>query len=170
MRPTPISEIDEELVAFNRERYKSELAQGIYDAMRASRVNRSQLAELLGVHKSRISHVLSGGKNLGAEVLADILLVLGRTPHLVMGTDLDSIRFPVDEGAKPSGANNVVRTAVGIPVLVTVVTSTGPHEVGYGFPSGSRGTTTSMGGQHEHYAPGGHTDSNAAFLCDSASR
>ena len=52
---------------------------------------------MLGVTKGRVSHILSGGRNLGADTLADILLVLGRTPHLTMGTDFDEIRFPVDE-------------------------------------------------------------------------
>ena len=70
MKPTPLSELPESLVLFNRIRYKNELAQGIYDLMRSQRVNRKGLADLLGVNKSRISHMLSGEQNLGAETMA----------------------------------------------------------------------------------------------------
>jgi len=98
MNPTPLKQIDESLVEFNRIRYKNELAQGIYDLMQTQAVNHTALAGLLGVEKSRISHILSGDKNLQADTLADVLLVLGRTPHLILASDFDEIRFPVDEG------------------------------------------------------------------------
>ncbi|MCC7406755.1 MAG: helix-turn-helix transcriptional regulator [Phycisphaeraceae bacterium] len=96
----PLREIDESLVEFNRERYRNELAQGIFEIMRKNRIARTKLADLLGVNKSRISHILSGSKNLQADTLADVLLVLGRTPHLVLATDFDEVRFPVDEGSR----------------------------------------------------------------------
>ena len=97
MEPTPLNLIDEALVEFNRIRYRNELAHGIYELMVRRKVTRTRLAELLGVQKSRVSHVLTGERNLQADTLADILLVLGRTPHLVMADDFDEIRFAVDE-------------------------------------------------------------------------
>ena len=99
----PFKKFSKSLVEFNRTRYRNELAQGIFDAMESSNVNRTELAKLLGVNKTRFSYLLSGSKNVTADTLADILLVLGRTPHLTMGTDIESIRFPVDEVQKYAG-------------------------------------------------------------------
>lgn len=102
MMPTAIEDLSDYQLAFNREKYKLELADGIYQLMRLHGVNRVKLAELLGVTKARVSHMLSGSMNLQAESIADVLLVLERTPHLVLGTDFDEIRFPVDEGVSES--------------------------------------------------------------------
>jgi len=97
MNPKRIDQISESLIEFNRERYRNELAQGVFELMRSQGVRRSELADMLGVERSRISHILSGSKNLQADTLADILLVLGRTPHLTLSDDFEEIRFPVDE-------------------------------------------------------------------------
>jgi transcriptional regulator with XRE-family HTH domain len=95
--PTPIRELPEELVEFNRERVKGHLSQAIYELMEGHDLSRTELADLLDVGKSRVTQLLSGCENLSAETLADILLVFGRTPYLTLGTDPHEIRFPVDE-------------------------------------------------------------------------
>jgi transcriptional regulator with XRE-family HTH domain len=92
-----LTDIPESLRYFNRERYKSEVAQAIFMLMRRHGVSRRELAELLGVSKGRVSQVLSGDHNFTLETLADWLLVLGRTPHVLLATDFDTIRQPVDE-------------------------------------------------------------------------
>lgn len=97
MKRTKISEMDEFFIEFNRARYRGELSQAIYELMRKNRVKRSELADMLGVSRSRISHLLSGHKNIKADTLADALLVLGRTPHVTLSTHFDEIRFPIDE-------------------------------------------------------------------------
>jgi transcriptional regulator with XRE-family HTH domain len=111
MNVRPLHEVPESLVEFNRERVKNEFAQGIYELMRLHKVNRTQLAALLGVQKSLISRMLSGGHNFRIETLADVYLVLGRTPHLVLGTDFEAIRFPVDEAGEEQA-----RTITSIPL------------------------------------------------------
>jgi transcriptional regulator with XRE-family HTH domain len=85
IEPTPISEFAQFRILFNRERYRQELAEGIYRLMQRSGVNRTQLAALLGVTKGRVSQVLSGDDNLQADTIADICLVLGRAAHLSLG-------------------------------------------------------------------------------------
>lgn len=98
MELRPLSEFSEWTIEANRARYREELAYGIYSLMVHQKVNRTKLAELMGYEsKSRVTHILSGEKNLQADTLADVLLVLGRTPHLVMANDFDEVRFPVDE-------------------------------------------------------------------------
>lgn len=91
--------IPEELVEFNRERVRGHLAQALFELMESYGLNRTQLAALLDVGKSRVTQLLSGCENLSAETLADILLVFGRTPYLTLGTNPHEIRFPVDEGS-----------------------------------------------------------------------
>ena len=110
MKPTPLNLIDEDLVEFNRIRYRNELAHGIYELMKTQGVNRTKLAELLGVQKSRVTHFLTGEKNLQADTLADILLVLGRTPHLVLATDFDAVRFAADEGIESQNQSATATT------------------------------------------------------------
>ena len=100
MKPTPLTGFSEYAREFGRERYKSELAQGVFDLMHLHGINRSQLADLLGVTKGRVSQMLSGSANLRAESIADVFLVFGRAPHLTLGTNLDEVRFPLDEGSE----------------------------------------------------------------------
>lgn len=110
MEPTPLNLIDEDLVEFNRIRYRNELANGIFELMVRRKVNRKKLAELLGVQKSRVTHILTGEKNLQADTLADVLLVLGRTPHLSLGVDFDSVRFALDEGLESQNQSEIIVT------------------------------------------------------------
>lgn len=167
----PLSEIPDSLVFFNRERYKGEIAQAILELMRKHKVNRKKLAELLGVGKSRISHVLSGDKNLGAETLADILLVLGRTPHLVLATDFDEIRLPIDEGECPKETHYVRRTGTPVPVLYGTF-STGVTQVGrssvdrsYTDAHSTGWATTRMGGRNENVSEAGTPVGDVEVFC-----
>lgn len=98
--PTPLSDFPEELREYNRERFKSHIAQGIYDLMQRHDVSRSRLASLLGVQKSRITELLSGCQNLEAASIADVYLIFGRTPYLRLGLNPKEIRLPEDEGAR----------------------------------------------------------------------
>ena len=102
MNPRPISDISEFDLAFNRARYKNELAEGIYRLMIRQRVSRRALGEMLGLSKGRISQMLSGEVNFQADTIADIFLVLGRAAHLTLGTDLHEVRILVDEADEPS--------------------------------------------------------------------
>lgn len=115
MKLTPLREMPAELVLFNQERYKAELAQGIFELMELHNINQTQLSELLGVNKSRVSHILSGDDdNLEAKTVANIFLVLGRAAHLTLGTDLDAIRFLNDEGKMAGTAElNTIETDYG---------------------------------------------------------
>lgn len=111
MKIKPINEYSEWTIEANRARYREELALGIYNLMVRQKVNRTALAKLMGFEsKSRITHILSGEKNLQADTLADILLVLGRTPHLVLATDFDAIRFAVDEGIEAQNQSEIAFT------------------------------------------------------------
>lgn len=92
-----LSEIDEELVEFNRARIKEEVSNGIYDLMVRTDVTRTELAKLIGTYKSRISLMLNGEQNFQIETLADIFLVLGRAVHFTLGADTNELRLLVDE-------------------------------------------------------------------------
>lgn len=94
-------EISEEVFLDNRERYRGELAQAIYRLMCDQRVTRSRLAKLLGCHRSRITHMLSGEKdNFQADTIADVFLILGRAAHLTLGVDPTEFRLPIDEASE----------------------------------------------------------------------
>lgn len=91
--------IPEEILLDNRERFKGEIAQAIYQLMCEQNVTRSRLAKMLGCSRSRITHMLSGEKdNFQADTIADVFLILGRAAHLTLGTDPEEFRLPVDEG------------------------------------------------------------------------
>lgn len=92
-----LSEIDEELVEYNRARIKEEVSNGIYDLMVRTDVNRTELSKLIGTFKSRISLMLNGEQNFQIETLADIFLVLGRAVHFTLGADTNELRLLVDE-------------------------------------------------------------------------
>lgn len=98
-RTTPIRkcDIDEFDILYNRERYRQEIAEGIYRLMLRQNVSREHLKELLGVSKGRVSQILSGDENLRADTVADIFLALGRVSHLAIGVDFEGVRVPVDE-------------------------------------------------------------------------
>lgn len=99
-KPTALSDLDEELVEFNRARFKQELSLGIFNLMEDQDVKPSMLARILGVSRPRISHMLSGEhQNFRADTLADLFLVLGRALHITLGADPDELRIPVDEMA-----------------------------------------------------------------------
>lgn len=171
MNLTPLKEIPDSLVLFNRERYKGELAQGIYELMRLHGINRKRLADLMGVGKSRISHILSGDRNLGADSLADILLILGRTPHLTLGTDFDEIRLPVDEAA--SGENHHVRaattatTASAVPIFI-FARGWDAGTNGIGKNTAATWPSNRMGGVHDHDASSGSALGNVEVLLSRA--
>ncbi len=107
MKPKPIHETPESAVHFNRERLKSEIAQGIHDLMEHHKLKRSELAVLLGVDKSRITHILSGCHNFELETLADLFLVLGKALHVTLGSDLDEFRLPTVEDWEVSHTQEV---------------------------------------------------------------
>lgn len=90
-----LTEIPESVVELNRARYRGELAQTVFQLMRKNGVKRHQLAELLGVTRGRISHILSGEKNLQAETFADVLLVLGAAAHVAIGSDPEKYSLPI---------------------------------------------------------------------------
>ena len=94
---TPLKNIDEELVEFNRARIKEEVSNSIYDLMVRYGVKRTELADLMDTFKSRISLMLSGDQNFQIETLADVFLVLGRAVHITLGADATELRLPVDE-------------------------------------------------------------------------
>lgn len=97
MEPTPIQEIPESLIEFNRARFKEEVSVGIFDLMRCQNINRTRLAEMLGVQKSRISHMLTGSQNFRLDTISDVFLALGRAIHVTLGQDPDEYRIPNDE-------------------------------------------------------------------------
>ncbi|MCK6477460.1 MAG: helix-turn-helix transcriptional regulator [Phycisphaerales bacterium] len=177
MTHTPLKDIDEALVERNRELYKAELSQGIFEAMEREGVTRSQLAELMGfASKSRVTHILSGEENLGAETLADILLVLGRSPHLVMGTDVGEMRLPVDEGTtgasegsdgKAGKANKDKDEHSGGTAVYVWLWHAFRKEAAIRLASGS-GATGLVGGQHGNITQIAVTGSNDSLLSDYA--
>lgn len=97
MEPTPIQEIPESLIEFNRARFKEEVSVGIFDLMQCQNVTRTRLAEMLGVQKSRISHMLTGSQNFRLDTIADAFLALGRAVHVTLGENPDEYRIPNDE-------------------------------------------------------------------------
>jgi transcriptional regulator with XRE-family HTH domain len=110
MSITPLKDIPEWTLAFCRERYRTELSEAISDLMEREKIRRVQLAELLGKDKSWITRVLSGTENLGADTLVDILLVLGRAPHLTMDDDFEGVRFATDEVLEREEREKTART------------------------------------------------------------
>ena len=97
MEPTPIQEMPESLIEFNRARFKEEVSVGIFDLMQCQNVNRTRLADMLGVQKSRISHMLTGSQNFRLDSIADVFLALGRAVHVTLGENPDEYRIPNDE-------------------------------------------------------------------------
>lgn len=97
MEPTPIQEIAESLIEYNRARFKEEVSIGLFDLMCSQKINRTRLAEMLGVQKSRISHMFTGSQNFRLDTIADAFLALGRAVHLTLGEDPDEYRIPNDE-------------------------------------------------------------------------
>ena len=93
MEPTPIQEIAESLIEYNRARFKEEVSIGLFDLMCSQKINRTRLAEMLGVQKSRISHMFTGSQNFRLDTIADAFLALGRAVHLTAKTPT-SIGFP----------------------------------------------------------------------------
>jgi len=138
MKRIRLADIPESLVEFSRERYKSELAQGIFDLMETQGVKRSQLAELLDVDKSRITHLLTGSENLGAETIADVFLVLGRAAHLTLGTDLETVRMPVDEAKSPEPSALMEPIATGSYSYMSTITGSGNAKTVKEIPSRGR--------------------------------
>ncbi|HWB08380.1 MAG TPA: helix-turn-helix transcriptional regulator [Pirellulales bacterium] len=69
----------ENLRGFQQERLLVEVASLIDQAMKDKMVNRTQLAELLGVTKGRVTQCLGGERNLTLRTLADIFTALGKS-------------------------------------------------------------------------------------------
>lgn len=111
--PTPISEIDESVVEYNRARICEEAAQGIFELMTLQGVKRKQLADLLETQKPRVSLILSGEHNFQLKTLADLFLVLGRSVHITLGVDIDEMRIPIDECVLESEQDTASDEAIG---------------------------------------------------------
>lgn len=106
MNHVALKDIPEWVLEFSLARYRNELSQAIHDLMTRHRLKRVQLAALLGVDKSRITQMLSGEENLGADTLVQVLLVLGRAPHLLMASDIMAVRRAEDESEESTGTTD----------------------------------------------------------------
>lgn len=96
---TPLRELPEALVEYNRARYREELSQAVFDLMGTRGVTTEGLGKLLDFNPNAVRGVMGGGADFECDTVADIFLVLGRAPHVILGVDLEELRSTVDEGA-----------------------------------------------------------------------
>ncbi len=71
-------------------RIQMDLFQQVDEYMRQNNLNRTQLAEKLGVTKGYISQVLNGEFNHRIATLVDLSLAIGKAPRIVF-EDLDQV-------------------------------------------------------------------------------
>ncbi len=89
---TPLDELPESLIEYNRARYREEMSEAVFDLMRKQGVSREQLGKLFGCRKRTIHKILSGDADFRCDYVADLFLVLGRAPHLSLSSDLETLQ------------------------------------------------------------------------------
>lgn len=81
----------------NKARFLEEAAYGIDELMTRDGRTQAWLARQMGVSRPYIHKIVEGSHNFTLETLADVYFALGRSVHIILGTDLDELRLPVDE-------------------------------------------------------------------------
>ena len=76
---------------YERERVMLEATEVLCRLMKTRRVSSAELARKLGVSPARVSHLLSGSRNLTLASLAEAFHVLGRSMHVVHGPPTERV-------------------------------------------------------------------------------
>src|ERR1035437_7882122 len=93
--------------ALERERVLFEAAEHIAIAMEENKLNKTELAQLLGTHKSYITQLLDGTENMTLAKVSDVLFELNRQFTIrvndleITSEEVMEIHTPSDHWAKP---------------------------------------------------------------------
>jgi transcriptional regulator with XRE-family HTH domain len=82
-----------------RERVWLEATESLCRLMDSQGVSSAELARRLDISPARVSHILSGERNLTLATLADAFHALGRSIHVTHGPPTDRVVVSKDRGA-----------------------------------------------------------------------